>query len=66
MTKPFRTETTLLPDTRVIEWSPGQCIRVLTSLDAALAELRTAVADEELEAAAEAAGPLREVLAEAG
>ena len=29
--KPFRTETTLLPDTRVIEWSPGQCIRVLVS-----------------------------------
>ena len=22
--KPFRTETTLLPDTRIIEWSPGQ------------------------------------------
>jgi hypothetical protein len=29
--KPFRTETTLVPDTRVIEWSPGQCIRVLVS-----------------------------------
>jgi hypothetical protein len=29
--KPFRTETTLLPDTRVIEWSPGQCIKVLVS-----------------------------------
>jgi hypothetical protein len=29
--KPFRTETTLLPDTRVIGWSPGQCIRVLVS-----------------------------------
>jgi hypothetical protein len=29
--KPFRTETTLLPDTRVIEWSPGQCVKVLVS-----------------------------------
>jgi hypothetical protein len=29
--KPFRTETTLLPDTRVIEWSPGQCVRTLVS-----------------------------------
>ena len=29
--KPFRTETTLLPDTRVIEWSPGQCVRSLVS-----------------------------------
>jgi hypothetical protein len=29
--KPFRTETTLLPDTRVIEWSPGQCVRALVS-----------------------------------
>jgi hypothetical protein len=28
---PFRTETTLLPDTRVIEWSPGQCVRTLVS-----------------------------------
>jgi hypothetical protein len=27
----FRTETTLLPDTRVIEWSPGQCVRTLVS-----------------------------------
>jgi len=29
--KPFRTETTLLPDTRIIEWSPGQCVRTLVS-----------------------------------
>ena len=29
--KAFRTETTLLPDTRVIEWSPGQCVRTLVS-----------------------------------
>jgi len=29
--KPFRTETTLLGDTRVIEWSPGQCVRTLVS-----------------------------------
>ena len=27
----FRTETTLLPDTRVIEWSPGQCVKTLVS-----------------------------------
>jgi hypothetical protein len=27
----FRTETTLLPDTRVIEWSPGQCVETLVS-----------------------------------
>src|SRR4249919_1423819 len=29
--KPFHTETTLLPFTRVIEWTPGQCVRVLVS-----------------------------------
>ncbi len=29
--KVFRTETTLLPDTRVIQWSPGQCIETLVS-----------------------------------
>src|SRR5207342_1468559 len=29
--KPFYTETTLLPFTRIIEWTPGQCVRVLTS-----------------------------------
>jgi hypothetical protein len=29
--KPFGTETTLLPDTRVIEWIPGQFVRVLVS-----------------------------------
>ncbi|MGH2969181.1 MAG: hypothetical protein ACRDK0_08965, partial [Solirubrobacteraceae bacterium] len=29
--KAFRTETTLLPDTRVIEWSPGQCVKTLVS-----------------------------------
>jgi hypothetical protein len=29
--KPFRTETTLLADTRVIEWSPGQCVKTLVS-----------------------------------
>jgi hypothetical protein len=29
--KPLRTETTLLPDTRIIEWSPGQCVRTLVS-----------------------------------
>jgi hypothetical protein len=27
--KPFRTGTTLLPDTRIIEWSGGQCVRTL-------------------------------------
>ena len=29
--KPLKIETTLLPDTRVIEWSPGQCVRTLVS-----------------------------------
>ena len=29
--KPFRTETTLLPDTRIIEWSPGRCVKTLVS-----------------------------------
>ncbi|MDQ5874737.1 MAG: hypothetical protein M3526_05085 [Actinomycetota bacterium] len=29
--KPFRTETTLLPDTRFIEWSDGQRVEVLVS-----------------------------------
>jgi hypothetical protein len=29
--KPFRTETTLLPDTRVIEWTDGQCVKVAVS-----------------------------------
>jgi hypothetical protein len=29
--KSFRTETTLLPETRVIEWSPGQCVKTLVS-----------------------------------
>ena len=29
--EPFRVETTLLPDTRVIEWRPGQCVRTLVS-----------------------------------
>jgi hypothetical protein len=29
--KAFRTETTLLPDTRVIEWSPGRCVKTLVS-----------------------------------
>jgi len=29
--KPFRTETTLLPDTRIIEWSAGQCVKTLVS-----------------------------------
>jgi hypothetical protein len=29
--KPFRTETTLLPETRIVEWSPGQCVRTLVS-----------------------------------
>jgi hypothetical protein len=27
----FKTETTLLPDTRIMEWSDGQCIEVLVS-----------------------------------
>jgi len=27
----FRTETTLLPDTRIVEWSPGQCVKALVS-----------------------------------
>jgi len=29
--EPFRTETTLLPHTRIIEWTPGQCVEVLVS-----------------------------------
>ena len=29
--KVFHTETTLLPSTRLIEWTPGQCVRVLVS-----------------------------------
>ena len=29
--KPFYTETTLLPFTQLIEWTPGQCVRVLVS-----------------------------------
>lgn len=29
--KVFHTETTLLPLTRIIEWTPGQCVRVLVS-----------------------------------
>ena len=29
--KAFRTETTLLADTRIIEWSPGQCVKTLVS-----------------------------------
>jgi hypothetical protein len=29
--KVFHTETTLLPFTRIIEWTPGQCVRVLVS-----------------------------------
>ncbi|HYN52210.1 MAG TPA: hypothetical protein VES62_14920 [Thermoleophilaceae bacterium] len=29
--KAFRTETTLLPETRIIEWSPGQCVKTLVS-----------------------------------
>ena len=29
--KAFRTETTLVPETRVIEWSDGQCVKTLVS-----------------------------------
>lgn len=29
--KAFRVETTLLPDTRIIEWSKGQCVRTVVS-----------------------------------
>jgi hypothetical protein len=29
--KPLKIETTLLPETQVIEWSPGQCVRTLIS-----------------------------------
>jgi hypothetical protein len=29
--KPFRTETTLLPSTAVLEWSDGQCVKTLVS-----------------------------------
>jgi hypothetical protein len=29
--KVFHTETTLLPYTKIIEWTPGQCVRVLLS-----------------------------------
>jgi len=42
--KTFHTETTLLPFTRIIEWTPGQCVRVLLSqymafLDGSLEEV---------------------------
>ncbi len=29
--KAFRVETTLLPETQIIEWVPGQCVKVLVS-----------------------------------
>ena len=29
--RPLKIETTLLPDTRIVEWSPGQCVRTLVS-----------------------------------
>jgi len=29
--KPFYTETTLLPFTQILEWTPGQCVHVLVS-----------------------------------
>jgi hypothetical protein len=29
--KVFHTETTLLPFTKIVEWTPGQCVRVLVS-----------------------------------
>jgi hypothetical protein len=29
--EPLKIETTLLPDTRVMEWSPGQCVKTLVS-----------------------------------
>jgi hypothetical protein len=29
--KPFKTETTLLPETRVLEWTDGQCVETLVS-----------------------------------
>jgi hypothetical protein len=29
--KPLKIETTLLPDTRIVEWSPGQCVKTLVS-----------------------------------
>jgi hypothetical protein len=29
--EPFHTETTLLPYTRIIEWTPGQCVETLVS-----------------------------------
>jgi len=29
--KVFRTETTLLPETRIIEWAPGQCVKTVVS-----------------------------------
>ena len=29
--KPLKIETTLLPETRIVEWSPGQCVRTLVS-----------------------------------
>jgi hypothetical protein len=29
--RPLKIETTLLPDTRMIEWSPGQCVRTAVS-----------------------------------
>ncbi|HEY3264928.1 MAG TPA: hypothetical protein VGK12_07205 [Actinomycetota bacterium] len=33
--EPFHTETTLLPYTRIIEWTPGQCVETLVSQYAA-------------------------------
>ena len=29
--RPLKIETTLLPETRIVEWSPGQCVRTLVS-----------------------------------
>jgi hypothetical protein len=38
--KPFHTETTLLPETRIIEWAPGQTVETLVSQYAAFLDGR--------------------------
>jgi hypothetical protein len=38
--QPFHTETTLLPYTRIIEWSPGRCVETLVSQYAAFLDGR--------------------------
>ncbi len=38
--KVFRVETTLLPDTRIIEWKNGKCVRTLVSQSATMSPRR--------------------------